>query len=112
MARTSSKAAGAASARNGKRPRAAAAADVAGVEAAAVRLAAGGNERAAAGEQMRLATERIALGIDESATAAQELARSQRSVAETAVALQQGADANSATAAELAGSIGGIVRDT
>src|SRR6187402_2055452 len=51
--------------------------EIAAIEAAAQRLAAAGNERAALGEQVSAATEAIASSVDETAAMAQSLAKGQ-----------------------------------
>src|SRR5689334_4062399 len=64
------------------------AAEAQAIEDAATRLAASGNEQAAAGEQVRASMEAMAVGIEQAATAAQSLARAQAHVAETAKEIQ------------------------
>src|SRR5436190_13013833 len=56
---------------------------VAGIEDAAVRLAAGGSEHVAHAEQARVAIESIVARIDETATATEQLTRSQAATSAT-----------------------------
>src|SRR6188508_995461 len=60
------------------------------IEDAATRLAASGNEQAAANEQIRASLEALAAGVEQAATSSLSLARAQANVAETAKEVQIG----------------------
>ena len=62
----------------------------------AERLAAFGNEHAAAGEQVRAAMEAIAAGIEDTAQSVVELVRSQHTVSDTAASLVTSAETSAA----------------
>ena len=73
-----------------------AALQAASIEEAATRLGAGGNEQAAAGEQIRASLEGLAAGVEETGISVHGMASSQAHVAATARELQQAQETVSA----------------
>src|SRR4051812_46022370 len=78
------------------------------VEDAAQRLAAGGNEQAAAAEQMRSAVESVATGVEQTAQVVQSMTRSQAQVAELTRDVSRGFESTNAALQELSASVGAV----
>src|SRR6187402_1497832 len=86
--------------------------EIAGIEAAALRLAAAGNERAALGEQVSVATESIAASVEETGAMTARTARTQQGLSELAQTLLADVEESSAALREVASSIGAVKKDT
>src|SRR5262245_35736797 len=82
------------------------------IEESATRLAAAGNEHAAATEQVRIAIESVAKAIEETATTVQSMARSQANAADTAREVQQNLTGTVAGLSQMAASIDSVRKDT
>ena len=82
------------------------------IEAAALRLAAAGNERAALGEQVSVATESIAASIEEASAMAAKMAKGQHGLTELAQSLLGSVEESTTALREVASSIAAVKKDT
>src|SRR4051794_29628702 len=86
--------------------------EVASIENAALRLAAGGNERAAAGEQVSAQTASIAGAVEETGATVARMTRTQQGLSDLAQSLLSDVEESSAALREVASSVAGVKKDT